>query len=321
MIKKFTGSLAARLTAWFLLISLLPLGVMAVFPRQNTEKVMTQYFLDQAHEHALLFRATLQSLDSNAEIEAVIRAWSVNNKVYLANTKGYYLAHPDPLRIGDSLLDDFSPRTMKSLLAGTDGALIEDETSRIIGYAAWPDRESMVLVIIEETPTHSIVSNIEGKSLGQLALSLVVVSFLGGLAIWMVVGNPLRQLTNVARQIGQGKLDARLDPEEMEDELNILAETFNQMSSQLQELVGGLEARVTELQKTQVALLESEHRFASIFRLSPQPIALSAFDGEVILNVNDEFLRVTGYTREEVLGRTSTELRLWGDVADHDKII
>ncbi|MBP7736111.1 MAG: PAS domain S-box protein [Spirochaetes bacterium] len=68
---------------------------------------------------------------------------------------------------------------------------------------------------------------------------------------------------------------------------------------------------VTERKRGEEALRESEERFSKIFHLSPMSIALSgAHDGRYI-DVNDEFLALTGYAREEVIGRSSDDLGLW----------
>jgi PAS domain S-box-containing protein len=58
-------------------------------------------------------------------------------------------------------------------------------------------------------------------------------------------------------------------------------------------------------------LSASEERFSKAFRGSSVTLAiLDAVDGRY-LDVNDAFLRAYGYSREEVIGRTSKDLGLW----------
>jgi len=77
---------------------------------------------------------------------------------------------------------------------------------------------------------------------------------------------------------------------------------------------------VTERKLAEEALRESEELFAKAFHLSPISIAISsALDGKYI-DVNNEFLALTGYGREEVIGRTSDDLDLWVR-KDHFKLI
>ena len=52
----------------------------------------------------------------------------------------------------------------------------------------------------------------------------------------------------------------------------------------------------------------SEERFAKSFRANPQPMSLTTIANGLYLDVNDSFLAMSGYTREEVIGHTSLEL-------------
>jgi len=74
--------------------------------------------------------------------------------------------------------------------------------------------------------------------------------------------------------------------------------------------------RITEdLLKTRQALQRSERMFLTAFRSGPDAVGISAVPGGQFLEVNDSFTRMTGYTRDEVLGKTPMELNLWKDPA------
>jgi PAS domain S-box-containing protein len=53
---------------------------------------------------------------------------------------------------------------------------------------------------------------------------------------------------------------------------------------------------------------ESEERFATVFRANPQPMVLTALKSGRVIDVNESALRLSGYTREEILSRTSLEI-------------
>src|SRR5215208_7394129 len=72
--------------------------------------------------------------------------------------------------------------------------------------------------------------------------------------------------------------------------------------------------RVTNLRTVEQpdeALRQSQERFAAIFRASPVAIIIRSLVDGRFRDVNDSFLEMTGYSREEVVGRTPSEVGLW----------
>jgi diguanylate cyclase (GGDEF)-like protein/PAS domain S-box-containing protein len=73
------------------------------------------------------------------------------------------------------------------------------------------------------------------------------------------------------------------------------------------------------LDRTDQALRLSEQKFSGLFRSSPDAIAVVRLaDGEV-LEVNDGLLHMTGFSREDVVGRMVATLPLWRDLPDQTK--
>lgn len=60
--------------------------------------------------------------------------------------------------------------------------------------------------------------------------------------------------------------------------------------------------------KAEIALRQSEERFAKAFRLTPVPILVCSAADQVVLDVNEAFLDTLAYPREEVLGKTIAEI-------------
>jgi PAS domain S-box-containing protein len=67
-------------------------------------------------------------------------------------------------------------------------------------------------------------------------------------------------------------------------------------------------ADTTERRRAEERLRESESRFRYLYDLSPQPIALTEVSTGSLIDVNDEFCKVTKFTREEVIGQTAAPL-------------
>ena len=85
-----------------------------------------------------------------------------------------------------------------------------------------------------------------------------------------------------------------------------LASTIGQLSySNL-----ALAKMMIERKQTEDVLRQSEERFSKIFRHAPIMITLSNLDDGTYLAVNDKFVEISGFSREDTIGRTSNELGL-----------
>jgi PAS domain S-box-containing protein len=78
---------------------------------------------------------------------------------------------------------------------------------------------------------------------------------------------------------------------------------------------------ITERKQMEEALRESEEKFSKAFLCSPDTIAITALKDNRFIEVNDSFVRVTGYTREELYNDSSIELNLWAKMEERDRII
>jgi PAS domain S-box-containing protein len=82
------------------------------------------------------------------------------------------------------------------------------------------------------------------------------------------------------------------------------------------ELEDRVQKRTTELLKAQLALSESELRFARLFESGAVGVIIAQIDGDVI-DANDAFLEMVGYTREDLLaGRMK-----WSEMTPPDWVV
>lgn len=84
-----------------------------------------------------------------------------------------------------------------------------------------------------------------------------------------------------------------------------------------------LEKRLADLQKAEQALDQSEagrrvseEKFQKIFHSSPIAFSITTLEEGRFLEVNAAFEDRYGYSRQEILGHTVSELRIWDDPAD-----
>ena len=78
----------------------------------------------------------------------------------------------------------------------------------------------------------------------------------------------------------------------------------------------GIDRDITERKKAEEALRLSEEKFSKVFRNSPNAITITGLDDGAILEINESAVNLFGYSREEVIGRTSIDLKVWTNPED-----
>jgi two-component system cell cycle sensor histidine kinase/response regulator CckA len=68
---------------------------------------------------------------------------------------------------------------------------------------------------------------------------------------------------------------------------------------------------ITEHKRAEERLRKSEERFSKAFRQSPLAITISTEADGLYLDANESFLKMTGYTRADVVGHTTSEVGFW----------
>ncbi len=78
---------------------------------------------------------------------------------------------------------------------------------------------------------------------------------------------------------------------------------------------------VTERKQAEEAFRQAEERFRKAFNTNPEPVTISTLADGRYIDVNESFLRIMGYRRQEVIGRTSKEINYWQMPEDRDTFI
>jgi PAS domain S-box-containing protein len=77
---------------------------------------------------------------------------------------------------------------------------------------------------------------------------------------------------------------------------------------------------VTEMREAEAAIRASEEKFSRAFKYAPILITISALENGQYVDVNQKFLDVSGFTREEIIGKTSTEIG-WISLEDRTRLL
>ncbi len=83
----------------------------------------------------------------------------------------------------------------------------------------------------------------------------------------------------------------------------------------------GTHTDISARKKAEEALLESEERFSKAFNSSPAAQVISDIYTGKIIDVNSRCLELTGYNREELIGRDARKVPIWSDPAERNRIV
>ena len=136
------------------------------------------------------------------------------------------------------------------------------------------------------------------------------------ISLWVNIDSS-RQLQRKVYANGFGK-NLRLDIRKKNKEVRHCLATFKLYKKD--KYIEGSLFDITEQIQLQENLWESEERFSLAFKTSPYAITINRLSDEKIIDVNDAFTHFLGFTREEVLNKTSKDLNIWVNPKEREQL-
>lgn len=131
-------------------------------------------------------------------------------------------------------------------------------------------------------------------------------------AFYRNINRPLTQLVSATEGVAEGRFHT-LD--------RISGNEFGRLMRSFNTMVDKLEHEQAEVNSLLDQLKESEALFRSAFRASPDAVNINRLkDGEYV-DINDGFTQLTGYSREEVIGRSSLAVNIWHEPQDREELV
>ncbi|MBD2449814.1 PAS domain S-box protein [Nostoc sp. FACHB-152] len=78
---------------------------------------------------------------------------------------------------------------------------------------------------------------------------------------------------------------------------------------------------ITERKQAETSLRNLAQKFSKAFSCSPDPITISTLNEGRFIEVNDSFVRLSGYEQDEVIGHTAFELKIWNNKSDRNQLL
>ena len=98
------------------------------------------------------------------------------------------------------------------------------------------------------------------------------------------------------------------------DFLGAFSDAFNRMTSRL-------EATVKEIEIKEKESREAKEHFETIFNTGPDAILISRLADGCIVDINEGFIAMSGFTREEVIGKSTIEIDIWENPEERKKVV
>jgi PAS domain S-box-containing protein len=209
--------------------------------------------------------------------------------------------------------DALTRSTIRELLSAWDNLqaiqspehfqLQADNQSAFVQVIPYRDEFGLDWLVVVAVPEADVMAAIDANNVRTVLLCLLTFLVTSGLGVWTArrITAPVLRLNQASLALAAGQWQQSLPETIPIAELQTLTTSFNQTAQQLHRL----------LERSKVALDESEDKFAKVFRVSPNVISITSFETGSYLEVNDQFLALTGYTRTEVIGKTPLELGLF----------
>ncbi len=188
---------------------------------------------------------------------------------YLVDAEGRFLAYQEPSAVLQRYGEDMRRApTVSDFVAGVqkEPTLLEYtglNGQKVVGlFTPIPGTDWAAIV---ELPTQEAFASVRQMQLylfGLLVLGLGITVGLGFLLLNRTL-RPILQLTDVAREVGQGNLAVEA-PVRTKDEVGVLATVFNSMITQLRQTLEGLEQKVAERTRALQTSTEVSRRLSTL---------------------------------------------------------
>jgi PAS domain S-box-containing protein len=165
-----------------------------------------------------------------------------------------------------------------------------------------------ILIIPLVTLGHFLfISNLQEVRLPELSLHVSIVLALSLAAIFVTVyesnagiRSGLKMTVQTLDALEKGDLNVEFIPLLTKGEIGIISQYVNVLAHSLK---------------------NSEEMFSKAFRSSPVGIVIWTIGGGLFLNVNDSFVKISGYSREKIVGNTLNDVDLFLSMHDYNKIV
>ena len=297
--RQLGSKVKTRLLVYFISISFLPITAMAVFSYLFLNRSLEKWFnplpeeiLQQAQK---VRRDTLESHEQTLRDNASLLALLLNKQTPQDRqaTLDQAVASHQLARIEIVGADGTVLNSSRSSLAPSDNIVtvpLNNSETLIIAPQKQTSTDLADFVSASERDYQELVAKqrrvrlLGLSTLGLMTLILLFVSSWVAIYLARGIATPIKALAEASNEIARGNLSHRVTTI-ADDELALLAESFNQMTTQLEENRSRIEAGATELRDKNLALRERRNYIETVLQsLSTGVVSVDENDRVTTLN-------------------------------------
>ncbi|OAF05346.1 PAS domain S-box protein [Bradyrhizobium neotropicale] len=282
-------------------------------PHIPTLRVATPLFTADGKPFGII----IANIDMRPALDHVRSTAGLGGEIYVVNSRGDYLVHPDRAREFGSLHDH--PANWRNdfpffaALAGTPDVsteLMTDKAGRPSGVAIAPALlagKEWVAIIATVPPSvfARVPAAIQKTSLLVGVLAILAAAVLAVLLARSLT-RPIGRLTAAVEAIGSGR-PAEI-PVDASGETGVLARAFAQMVEETRAKTAALEREIQEHRRTEAARSHHaarERLFSAAVESSDDAIVMQTLDA-IITGWNPAAERLYGYSADEAIGKSTS---------------
>ena len=205
---------------------------------------------------------------------------------FIVNEQGRILGHPETnLTSGDELIDYSSYPPVANFLAGKEGYFSFKDQGSIEWLSHGTRLNNGWGVFILQQKSEAFLKEKEFQQLAAIIASVAI--FAVGIVTWLLASRltqPISKITAAATSLAEGHLDQKVDLKQ-EDEIGILADSFNKMAQRLQESVASIESKAEEQRQ------EKEQLETAIYTMIDE--VSDATEGDLTVRANLESMELS----------------------------
>ncbi|GAB4541085.1 MAG: hypothetical protein Fur002_08910 [Anaerolineales bacterium] len=207
--KRLIDSATWRLLFWLILFGLILIGAFAYLVQTEVRQSLINDQMEIMREHAKQYAIRLQA-NAGAETRAAIEMSEITRgeQFYLIASNGAYLAHSNPLKVGQSASQDFGFETIQVMLSETTTTIYDTQSGQIIGTYRATLRDPLAVASAPIADKVAAINALPNTILAQVLGAFLVTALGFWAAVTYNVGMPLAKLKAAANQLAAGAWNA-----------------------------------------------------------------------------------------------------------------